>query len=77
MPVVCPDESIPKICTEECATKECHPSSRSTEDGEFYGMTDVNCRADPCNDCKVTFMDTISNEEVECSGLNYLDIANP
>ena len=53
---VCPDGSVPKICAKACHQKSCESDVWAT------------CRTDPCDNCKVTFVDSDDNP-VTCQGI--------
>lgn len=58
----CADGSAPVLCDKnECETRKCE------------GQNDVTCVVDPCNKCKVSFVDA-QNKPVTCNGNNVFDI---
>ena len=59
LPVICPDGSIPTICSESCYNATCLLNDQSAY---------LQCAADVCNNCAISFVEIERNQQFQCQG---------
>ncbi len=75
---VCANGEEPKICHGECLRAQCDAHEAP---GDFMRRGFTSCQADPCNNCKVSFVrkHPFFNPEgtpLDCKGTNMFSEAN-